>query len=100
MKLNDPLMDPLIYSDEVLEVFRKNQQSSIIKIPINHLFETKEICTTDIRSYYEMSPKKVFYLHRKLVDGQGLSASTELCPMCYKALCKGILPKNLSLIHI
>ena len=41
-----------------------------------------------------MNPTKVFYLHPELVDGDGQSASTELCPMCNKALLKGTLPQN------
>jgi hypothetical protein len=94
MNLSEPCMDLLIYSDEALDVLRQEQRKGTIEIPINHLFETKKICTTNIRSYYEMNPNKVFYLHPELVDGEGLSATTELCPMCYKALRKGILPKN------
>jgi hypothetical protein len=94
VNLNDKCMDLLIYSEETLELLRENQRNSKIKIPINDLFETKEICTTDIISCYEMNPTKVFHLHPELVDPEGESASTKLCPMCHKALLKDTLPKN------
>jgi hypothetical protein len=87
-------MDLLIYSDDALDVLRQEQRKGTLEIPINHLLETQKICTTDIRSYYEMNPNKVFYLHPELVDGEGLLATTELCPMCYQAIRKGKLPKN------
>lgn len=41
-----------------------------------------------------MDHRKVFHLHPELVCGEGVSASTELCPMCIKALRKGTLPQN------
>jgi hypothetical protein len=94
VNLNDRCMDLLIYSEEAVEQFKQDQRKSTIKIPINDLFETKEICTTDIRSCYEMNPTKLFHLHPELVDGQGRCASTKLCPMCIKALRKDTLPKN------
>jgi hypothetical protein len=62
--------------------------------PQYDLFKTKEICTTDIRSCYEMNPTKLFHPHPELVDGEGQFASTKLCPMCNKVLCKDTLPKN------
>jgi hypothetical protein len=94
VNLNDRCMDLLIYSDQDLEVLKEEQRTSTIKIPINDLCETKEIHTTNIRSYYEMNPTKVFYLHPELVDGKDESASTKLCPMCIKALRKDTLPQN------
>jgi hypothetical protein len=94
VNLNHKSLHLLIYSEEALELLRKDQRKSTIRIPINNLFETKEICTTDIRSCYEMSSTRVFYLHPELVDGQGRLASTNLCPMCNKALLKGTLPQN------
>ncbi len=94
VKLNERCMDLLIYSEEAVGQFKQDQRKSTIKIPINDLFETKEICTTDRRSCYEMNPTKLFHLHPELVDGEGQSASTKLCPMCNKALRKDTLPKN------
>jgi hypothetical protein len=94
MNLNARCMDLLIYSKEALELLKKEQQNSTIKIPINDSFDTKEICTTDIMSCYKMNPTKVFYLHPELVDGDGQFASTKLCPMCNKALLKDTLPQN------
>ena len=41
-----------------------------------------------------MNPTKLFHLHPELVDGEGRSAPTKLCPMCKKALRKDTLPKN------
>ena len=87
-------MDLLIYSEEAVGQFREDQRKSTIEIPIIDLFETEEICTTDIRSCYKMNPTKLFHLNPELVDGEGRSASTKLCPMCKKALRKDTLPKN------
>jgi hypothetical protein len=94
VNLNERCMDLLIYSKEAVGQFKQDQRKSTIKIPIDDLFKTKEICTTNIRSCYEMNPTKLFHLHPELVDGEGQFASTKLCPMCNKALRKDTLPKN------
>jgi hypothetical protein len=94
VKLNETFMDLLIYSDTALEAFQMKQQNSTVRIPVNDSFETKEIRTTDIISCYEMTPTKIYHLHPELVDGEGESTSTKLCPMCSKALKNNKLPMN------
>jgi hypothetical protein len=92
--LKDKCMDLLTLSEEALAGFQKDQQNRMIKIPINDLFETKQTCANNVRSCYEMNSRKAFYLHPELVDGEGESASTKLCPMRHKALLKDTVPKN------
>jgi hypothetical protein len=94
VKLNDRRMDLLMYSPHALQKFREYQRNSTIRIPINDLFETKDVRASDVMSCYEMCSTKVFYLHPELVDREGQFASTKLCPMCNKALLKNKLPKN------
>jgi hypothetical protein len=88
VKLNNKCMNLLRCSKEALEAFKNNKQNGTIKIPVNDSLETKETCTTDIISCYEMNPTEAFHLHPELVDGEGQSTSTQLCPMCHKALLK------------
>jgi hypothetical protein len=92
--LKDKCMDPLIYSEEALLAFKECQRNTMINIPINDSFEMKRICANNIISCYEMNSTRAFHLHPELVDGEGQSASTQLCPMCMKALLQNTIPKN------
>jgi hypothetical protein len=76
VNLNNRCTDLLTCSAEALGLFKKHQQNSTIKIPINDSFGTKETCATNMMSCYEMNPTKAFYLHPKLVNGEGQFAST------------------------
>jgi hypothetical protein len=57
VNLNQRCMHLLIYSEEVVGQFKEYQQKSTIKIPVKDLFETKEICTSNKGSCYEMNQR-------------------------------------------
>ena len=90
---NQHLMSMLLMTEPQLSALRTLQRDSVVTVPINESFETREICAANVVSFYEITPTQVYHLHPELVDQDGEVRSTKLCPACYKSIMKDQVPK-------